>query len=85
MERLIEIIGEAARHVSEDFRARHPAVRWNAIIATRHIIAHEYGEIQPDKIWRVVFTHLPELEALLAPIIAANPPAGDSSESKGTT
>jgi len=75
VERAIEIIGEAARHVSAEFRAAHPGVAWSAIVATRHVIAHEYGDIQNDKLWRVARTHVPVLIAQLEPIIDANPPS----------
>lgn len=74
IERGIEIIGEAARRVSEPFRTQHPDVPWSAIVATRHIIAHEYGELQHDKVWRMATVHVPALIVQLAPIIEANPP-----------
>lgn len=74
VERGIEIIGEAARRVSEPFRAQYPSVPWSAIVATRHIIAHEYGELQHDKLWRMATVHVPALIVQLTPIIEANPP-----------
>lgn len=74
VERSIEIIGEAARRVSPAFRQRHADVAWNAKFATRHVIAHEYGDIQHDKIRRIVTIHAPVLIQRLAPIVDANPP-----------
>jgi uncharacterized protein with HEPN domain len=53
VERGIEIIGEAARHVSETFRQAHLEVPWQGIIAQRNVLAHEYGEIKQDRIWKV--------------------------------
>ncbi len=50
VERAIEIIGEAARRVSDATREQHPDIPWSAIVATRHIIAHEYGDLQHDKV-----------------------------------
>ena len=44
-ERRLEIIGEAARRVSRDFERRHPEIPWQKIVAHRHVLAHEYGEI----------------------------------------
>lgn len=64
VERQIEIIGEAARRVSDDFRVAHPEIAWRPIIAQRHILAHEYGEIEDDLIWRVATIHVPELGRL---------------------
>ncbi len=72
VERKIEIIGEAARRVSESFRLAHPEVPWRKVMAQRHVLAHDYGEIEDDIIWRVATIHVPELIALLEPLV---PPA----------
>jgi uncharacterized protein with HEPN domain len=74
IERELEIIGEAARHVSESFRKLHPHIPWNQIAAQRHRLSHEYGEIKHDLIWRVVTVHIPELIKQLEPLIPAPPP-----------
>ena len=55
VERALEIIGEAARRVSENFKSAHPEIPWHKIIAQRNVLAHEYGEIKQDRIWRVGF------------------------------
>lgn len=80
VERVIEIIGEAARHVTDEGRTQVPAVAWTAIVGTRHIIAHEYGSIDHDRIWRIATTHVPALIQALAPVLDANPP-GPASQS----
>ncbi len=61
VEREIEIIGEAARRVSDPCRNLLPEIPWGKIVAQRHVLAHEYGEIQEELIWRVAVQHLPEL------------------------
>jgi uncharacterized protein with HEPN domain len=48
VERWIETIGEAARAVSHQFQNAHPEIEWRKIIATRHILAHDYGSVNPD-------------------------------------
>jgi uncharacterized protein with HEPN domain len=52
VERRIEVIGEAAGHISEAFRAKQPEIPWPQIIGQRNILAHEYGEILIERIWR---------------------------------
>jgi uncharacterized protein with HEPN domain len=73
VERGVEIIGEAARGISREFQNRHPEIPWQPIIAQRHILAHEYGEVQADRIWRVATIHLPKLIPLLTPLIPSLP------------
>jgi uncharacterized protein with HEPN domain len=78
-ERAIEIIGEAARFVSAPFRDAHPEIPWTRIVAQRHLIAHHYGAIQHDRLWRVVTEHIPELIAQLSPLIPPEPAGPDDS------
>jgi uncharacterized protein with HEPN domain len=76
VERHIEIIGEAANRVSRAFRAAHPEIPWERIIAQRNILAHEYGEIDDALVWRVATTRIPELISLLEHIVPPSPPEG---------
>jgi len=75
-ERRLEIIGEAARHVSPAFREAHQEIPWRRIVGLRHVLAHEYGEIKQDTIFRVVSEHLPPLAAALRPLVPP-PPEGE--------
>lgn len=72
-ERCIEVIGEAAGHVSVDFRMQHPEIAWRPIIAQRHVLAHDYGEIRYDAIWRVASIRIPELLLALEAILDGDP------------
>lgn len=69
VERQIEIIGEAARGISKEFQAAHPEIPWRPIQAQRHVLAHEYGEIKHDRIWRVATIHIPDLIGRLGPLV----------------
>lgn len=73
VERQVEIIGEAARKVSELNRAAHPQIPWLPIQAQRHRLAHEYGEIDDDLIWKVATVHVPALIAQLRVIVPPPP------------
>ena len=61
VERQVEIIGEAARRLTKQFRTQHEEVPWAAIITQRHVLAHEYDHIKHELIWRVVTVHVPRL------------------------
>ncbi len=73
VERKIEIIGEAARRVTEACQAAHPEIEWRKIIATRHIFAHDYDEIDYEVVWRIATVHAPALAAQLRAVLAALP------------
>ena len=73
VERCVEIIGEAARHVSREFQSKHPEIPWHKMIVQRHVLAHEYGEIRHDLIWRVATVHIPVLIARLRPLVPGPP------------
>lgn len=51
VERNLEIVGEAAKRVSQEFRDTVPEIPWRAIIALRNVISHEYGEIKYERLW----------------------------------
>lgn len=67
----VEIIGEAASHVTQDTRIRHPEVPWIQIVAMRHRLVHAYFDLDLDQVWKTVTEDLPplvaELERVLAP------------------
>ena len=42
-------------------------------MATRHILAHEYDEVDNDIVWRIVTDHIPELVRLLRPLLPPVP------------
>jgi uncharacterized protein with HEPN domain len=73
VERVLEIIGEAARLLSPTFKANHPEIPWKEIIGLRNVLAHEYGEINQERIWLVVTRRIPELIALLEPLLPPPP------------
>ena len=75
VERHVEIIGEAAGRVSRAFRQEHLEIPWKKIVAQRHILAHEYGEIEDELLWKVVTVHLPALIDALSPLVPPPPHA----------
>ncbi|MEW6285588.1 MAG: DUF86 domain-containing protein [Chloroflexota bacterium] len=69
VERQLEIIGEAAKRVSNEFKEAHPEIPWKNIIGLRNILAHEYGEVRVDRIWLIATTSAKELTTLLKPLV----------------
>ena len=80
VERKTEIIGEAARRLSRSFKKANPQIPWRAIVATRHILVHEYNDVKNDIVWRIATTHVPELVTLLRALLPPlDPPANPAS------
>ncbi|PZV27094.1 MAG: hypothetical protein DCF12_06095 [Snowella sp.] len=63
--RQFEIIGEAARRISETSQAEIPDIPWHQIIGMRNRIAHEYDRLTLDRLWQTVQIALPELVVIL--------------------
>lgn len=59
--RNLEIIGEAAKHIPEEVRKRHPSVPWRKISGFRDIAAHEYFGIDTDVVWNLILHEVPAL------------------------
>jgi uncharacterized protein with HEPN domain len=67
--RLIEIVGEAADHVSSEFRLKHSSIPWKEIIGMRHRLIHGYDNIDYDLLYQTIQEDLPALVAQLETII----------------
>jgi len=65
----LEIIGEAARLVSEECKANHPEIPWGDIVGLRHRIVHEYFRLDLDIIWQIVQRDIPPLIQQIEPLI----------------
>lgn len=72
--RRIQVIGEAARGVSKGFREAHPEIQWQPITGTRHVLVHEYRDVNFNVIWRIVQVYLPQLIQQLEAILNEAPP-----------
>ena len=72
IERGLEIVGEAARQVSAAFQDQHPEIPWRNIIGQRNILAHDYGQIDHNRLYKTATQDIPplirQLKALLPPI-----------------
>jgi uncharacterized protein with HEPN domain len=74
VERQLEILGEAARRMSEAFRREHPEIPWSSIIGQRNVIAHQYDDIDLEQLWSVVTSGIFILISQLEPLIPPLPP-----------
>ena len=61
VERSLEIVGEAARHISDETLSAHPEIPWKSIIGLRNLLAQEYGEARVDRLYLTATERVPEL------------------------
>ena len=59
--RLVEVIGEAAARVPEDFRVRHPDLPWRDVSDLRNRLIHGYDTVDFDRLWVIVARDIPPL------------------------
>ena len=69
---LVQVVGEAARHVSSAYQASHPTIPWSIIIGMRHKVVHDYMGVDEDIVWETVNRDLPELIDLLQAVLPAD-------------
>jgi uncharacterized protein with HEPN domain len=61
VERLLEIIGEAARALSDEAQSRYDEVEWRDIIGLRTVLAHHYHRVDPEQVWVIASVEIPKL------------------------
>ena len=54
----IEIIGEASYKLTHAFCREHPDTPWAFIAKMRHVLVHDYFQIDPDAVWKVIHEDL---------------------------
>ena len=71
VERGVEVISEASRHLGRELKSAHKDVRWRDIAGIGNILRHKYQRIDTRIIWRALKDHLPPLKEALLTMKAA--------------
>ena len=69
--RCVEIIGEAARQITDETRNLSSDIPWNAIAGMRNRLIHAYFDVDAELVWKTVTVELPVLTARLRTLQAA--------------
>ena len=73
IERLIEIISEASRYLTEEMQAMTPEIPWRAVAAIGNRLRHGYANVSDPTIWTVVEKDLSVMLAAIDRLLAATP------------
>ncbi len=63
--RSIEIIGEATKKLTDQFKNQHSSIEWKKIAGTRDKLIHDYYGIDYDIVWDILTTKIKELHLYL--------------------
>lgn len=63
------IIGEATKHISQQFKDDHPVVPWKDMAGMRDVLIHAYQRINLDEVWLAATIHVPDLITQIEPLV----------------
>ena len=67
--RRLEIIGEAVKNLSDEFKARRVDVPWKDIAGMRNNVIHEYFNVDTQLVWTITQKELPVLKNQIMDIL----------------
>jgi uncharacterized protein with HEPN domain len=71
VERGVEIISEASRHLPDDLKARNPEIPWQKVAGIGNVLRHNYESIAAPVLWKLVQADLPVLDKACRSELAA--------------
>lgn len=66
--RSIEIVGEAAKNISESLKIKYSDIPWKKITGTRDIMIHRYFGVDLDVVWNIIKKDMPILKSKIQKI-----------------
>lgn len=70
--RNLEIIGEAAKHISDGTRRKLPDVEWKKVAGLRDMLSHAYFGIDDDILWDVIQNRVPQVASSISTFLDEN-------------
>jgi uncharacterized protein with HEPN domain len=67
--RQLEVTGEAAKWLSEEFKEEHPDVPWRDMAGMRDRLIHGYFGVDLDAVWETVDRDIPQLKKYIRDIV----------------
>lgn len=70
LERCVEIISEATRHIPEALKAKYPESFWPEIKAIGNLLRHEYQRVDNLIMWRIAKVYFPDLRRVITAMLS---------------
>ena len=61
VERGVEIVSEASRHLTDDLKGRHPTIPWRKVAGIGNVLRHDYESVAAPVLWTLARESLPQL------------------------
>jgi uncharacterized protein with HEPN domain len=71
VERGVEVISEASRHLPDELKARNPQIPWQKVAGIGNVLRHDYERVAAPVLWKLVQADLPTLEKVCRSELAA--------------
>ena len=66
----MEIIGEAANHLSESLKNENQEIEWRKIVAFRNFLIHEYFGVDLELLWGITQNNLEDLKLVVSKMVS---------------
>ena len=82
VERCLEIVSEASRHVPRAAKSRHPEIAWRGVADFGNVLRHDYPSVKDRRVWEIVTADLGPLKAVIATLLHDLEAEGGEPEAK---
>ncbi|MFA7658011.1 MAG: DUF86 domain-containing protein [Candidatus Gastranaerophilaceae bacterium] len=70
--RNFEVIGEASRHIPEEFKEKYPELPLKEMTGMRNVLIHDYLGVDYQFVWQTIKEDLPQVKEIITRIIKEN-------------
>jgi uncharacterized protein with HEPN domain len=67
--RNLEVIGEAAKRIPDEYKASLPTIPWRGLAGLRDVLIHQYEGVSLDEVWTIVERDIPSLRNTITKIL----------------
>ena len=72
--RKLEIVGEATKRISQEFRTAHPEIPWKMMAGMKDVLIHDYDQVDVELVWKTVSCEVEETGRMVEKFISGKDP-----------